>query len=186
MKERLIVALDGHDGTGKTTLAKMLADQLGGVALRPFSGDTGAKLLEAGEKKDINSLIEIGSNAIENSISSAKPSVPIVLDRAWVTVASFVHDEPEFFSAWHLWIPTTICWANLETSINRLNKRINSNGVEHQFEEEKPAEWHECYLEIYWNLAIRFKYPLLRTDQYDVPSCLLRLQSWVNKELTKK
>ena len=31
MSERLIVALDGHDGSGKTTLAYALAERLGGT-----------------------------------------------------------------------------------------------------------------------------------------------------------
>ena len=53
MSERLIVALDGHDGSGKTTLAYALAERLGGTMVRPFAGETGAQLLHAGERQDI-------------------------------------------------------------------------------------------------------------------------------------
>ena len=90
MTERLVLALDGHDGAGKTTIASALALRLGGVAVRPFAGATGGALFEAGQREDVDALIEIGGAAIETAVSTAPKGCLVVLDRAWMTVASFM------------------------------------------------------------------------------------------------
>ena len=63
-----IIALDGHDGVGKTTLAKALSDQLNGVYIRPFGGKVGIDLIEAAEAKAYEKVITIGKQAIEEKI----------------------------------------------------------------------------------------------------------------------
>ena len=131
MKERLIVALDGHDGAGKSTLAVALANRLGGRAVRPFSGAIGAKLMSVGERGDVVGLIRVGNTAIEQAVSSVPSSVPIVLDRSWMTVASFIPRSEEFFRQWNFWVPTALCWAELEITLSRLAERHN----------ERPKQW---------------------------------------------
>ena len=85
MTRRPIVALDGHDGAGKSTLATALAARLGGTAVRPYAGAVGKHLLKTGERRDVAGLVQTGSAAINAAISCVRGSGPIVLDRAWMT-----------------------------------------------------------------------------------------------------
>ena len=171
MRERLIIALDGHDGAGKTTLASALATRLGGMAVRPFSGSIGTELLRAGANRDVVELVKIGSTAIENAVSSVPGNIPIVLDRGWMTVASFVPESAEFCSQWNTWIPTVLCWAEL----NITQARLAIRGDEHS----ETLEWHEYYLAVYLDLAKRSGSPILRTDLMDHESCIKQLVTWV-------
>jgi hypothetical protein len=117
MNRRLVVAIDGHDGAGKTTLAAALSTHMGCATVCPFSGEAGRSLLKAGENKNINELVKIGTAAIESAVSSVSGCTPVILDRGWMTVASFVPDAPDFFSKWKLWIPTVLCWADLKRGV---------------------------------------------------------------------
>lgn len=170
MKERLIVALDGHDGAGKSTLAVALAARLGGKAVRPFSGTIGAELMNAGESGDVVKLISIGNAAIEKAVSSVSGNVPVVLDRGWMTVASFVPESDKFFKQWGTWMPTALCWAELRTTLSRLAMRCN--------EKPKSLEWHKHYLAIYPELAKRSGSLIIRTDLMDYTTCINQLARW--------
>ncbi len=170
MKERLIVALDGHDGAGKSTLAVALANRLCGRAVRPFSGATGAKLMSVGDRGDVIELIGVGNKAIEKAISSVPDNVPIVLDRGWMTVASFIPNSDEFFKQWKFWVPTALCWAELEVTLSRLAVRNN--------EKHEPLEWHKHYLEVYKELAMRSGSFIVRTDLIDLTTCINHLAKW--------
>lgn len=171
MRERLIIALDGHDGAGKTTLASALATRLGGMAVRPFSGSIGTELLRAGANRDVGGLVKIGSTAIENAVSSVPGNIPIVLDRGWMTVASFVPESAEFCSQWNTWIPTVLCWAEL----NITQARLAIRGDEHS----ETLEWHEYYLAVYLDLAKRSGSLILRTDLMNQESSIKQLVTWV-------
>ena len=171
MSERLIVALDGHDGSGKTTLAYALAERLGGTMVRPFAGETGAQLLHAGERQDIDELLRIGATALDACLGPAGDA-PLVLDRAWMTVASFVPASEELFNCWRHWIPTTLCWADLDTTLARLGARPD--------EHDDQLGWHGHYLSVYWGLAERSASPILRTDQLDTQSCIEMLYAWAS------
>lgn len=171
MSERIIVSLDGHDGAGKTTLSAALAARLGGVAVRPFSGAIGAELLRVGESGDVAGLVKVGSTAIENAILSVPGNIPVVLDRGWMTVASFVPESAEFFAQWNIWVPAALCWAELGTTLSRLAMRSD--------EHTEPNEWHEHYLAIYLELARRSKSPIVRTDLMDLTACTSQLVTWV-------
>lgn len=170
MKKRLVVAIDGHDGAGKTTLARALASGLRGTAVRPFSGSAGHDLIRAGNQGDVDGLLNIGSAAISKALSSAPTTVPIVLDRGWMTVASFVPHSSIFFARWNAWIPTILCWVDLETTLVRLASRQN----------EKPEcmAWHQHYLSVYMDLARRSGSPILRTDRLELGECISKLLTW--------
>ncbi|MCW8091148.1 hypothetical protein [Alteromonas sp. ASW11-130] len=171
-----VFALDGHDGAGKTSLAQALAKQVGGVYARPFGGETGARLLSAGNDKRVDELVTIGRDAILKAIRPhIKDSTPVILDRGWVTVASFVADKPAFFKQWTLWCPTTLCWIDLNTTLKRLHTRLHSNSPQYQDEQAEKLCWHRHYLAIYFELAERFNLPVLRTDQHAFQPCLDKL-----------
>lgn len=170
MKEPLVIALDGHDGAGKTSLAGALASQIGGTCVQPFSGTAGRALLNAGIRGDAEALVTIGTEAIEKAISSVPGTNPIILDRGWMTAASFVPASDFFFSTWKRWIPTTLCWADLENTLSRLSIR--------QEERSESVNWHRSYLDSYMKLAKDSGCPVLRTDLLDSEECLRRLVTW--------
>jgi len=172
MKARMIIALDGHDGSGKTTLAAELGVRLGGNAVRPFSGAAGSKLMEAGERGWVEELVTVGSKAIDDAIASVPGASPLVLDRGWLTVASFVPDSELFFRTWTRWMPTALCWADLETTLSRLSRRRDENS--------ETEAWHRRYIESYRQLAERSGSLLLRTDLLDMESCIDRLIAWID------
>jgi predicted ATPase len=166
------VALDGHDAAGKTTLAHALAARIGGVYQRPFHGSLGTELLRAGERGDFDRVVALGEQAIGTALEGDGSGLPIVLDRSWMTVASLI--EPDrlsaFFATWTKWIPTALCWADLPTTLQRLNRRS---------EPAEAMEMHQRYLAIYWDLANQSKSPMIRTDLYSEQSCLEFLVEWI-------
>lgn len=156
-----VFAVDGHDGTGKTTLARWLAEQVGGSYQRPFSGELGAALLDAAERGDDARVLAIGEKGITNAIAAAADRQPIILDRSWMTVASLVN-WAVFSSTWQQWIPTVLCWADLETTLARLSQRS---------EKTETLDWHRHYLRVYQALAERTGSRILRTDINSLEQC---------------
>ncbi len=152
-------------------LAVALATRLDGRVVRPFSGSTGAELLNAGACRDVAELVKIGSTAIEKAVLSEPGTSPIVLDRGWMTVASFVPESADFFAQWNIWVPTTLCWADMKTTLSRLAKRRD--------EKAESLDWHQHYIAIYLGLAKRSGSPILRTDSLDCATCIEQLVTWV-------
>jgi hypothetical protein len=169
-----VVALDGHDGAGKTTLARDLAEHISGVYARPFQGATGEALLAAGAAGDLDRLIEVGDGAIRAALDASGRHRPVVLDRGWMTVASLCAGEPfEVFAArWRLWIPTALCWADLPTTLDRLSDRD---------EHPETVAAHRHYLDVYRCLADRTDSLIVRTDLESRQRCLGLLSDWVQR-----
>jgi thymidylate kinase len=165
-----VYALDGHDGAGKTTLARGLADRLNAAYQRPFHGALGAALLQAAEQKDQAKVIALGQEGIESALTAAGADRPIILDRGWITVASLV-DWQIFNPAWHYWIPTALCWADLATTLQRLEKRKG--------ELSETIEYHQHYLGVYQSLAECSGSFVVRTDHNSADQCLDLLTDWV-------
>ena len=165
-----IIALDGHDGSGKTTLAKLLADETGGRYLRPFGGEAGVELLNYAEKKEYNKLSLFGITQI-NKVISGYSNELLICDRHWLTVFSLLPEEYWDDSAWLPLPPTVLCFAGLDTTLARLGERK---------EEEYDLDYHSYYLEVYLKLGKKFNTELLRTDQYNTGESLSQLIHWYN------
>jgi|GEM_PF-1299541 len=165
-----IFALDGHDAAGKTTLADWLAQTVGGTYQRPFHGRLGADLLNAANHGDVAQVIALGEEGIRNALVAAGVVRPIILDRAWMTVASLISWE-DFLPVWHLWIPTVLCWADIETTLDRLG---------HRTEKPETIETHSYYLGHYRSLAERSGSYVVRTDLNSISQCHDLLIAWFN------
>lgn len=165
-----VYALDGHDGAGKTTLARWFASAVGGVYHRPFQGKLGAQLLKAANLRDFQTVIAIGKQGIYNALSVAGSCRPLILDRAWMTVASLLPWD-EFSSSWDLWIPTVLCWADLDTTLERLAQRT---------EEPESIDTHNHYIQVYRSLAEHSNSYIIRTDVSAMSQCHELLIRWYN------
>jgi adenylate kinase family enzyme len=171
MKQNSILVLDGHDGAGKTTLATRLAKVLGGVHVRPFSGEVGEQLIWSAKHKKYSSVSVLGRKAIKNTLAT-HDSRNFVFDRHWMTIFTLVPEQ--FWEDWMPLPPTALCWVDFDTTINRLKNRIEKkvNHNEHKF-----------YLKRYVYLARRFRCKVIKTDQMSVDSSLEQLVAWANLHL---
>lgn len=165
MTAQQVLALDGHDGAGKTTLARQLAARVGGRYVRPFAGAQGSALMQAYEHGDTERVIEIGAQALGESMARSSGEA-LVLDRGWLTVSTLV-PQPLFAARWNLWVPTVLLWCDLRTTLQRLGMR----------EEEAPesSRWHEEFLAVYLQRRELRDGPVLRTDLLAPDDCLDRL-----------
>jgi hypothetical protein len=165
---RTIVALDGHDASGKTTLARRLAAALGGTPVRPFAGAAGARLL-ALAARDPEGAARFGWETIATAATEARGDA-LVFDRHWITVCSLL---PALM--WQPAVPlppTALCWAALEPTLARLAQRD---------EPAEPVAEHVRYLASYEELGRRFHCLVVRTDQESEDQSLARLVTWVEQ-----
>lgn len=158
----VVVGLDGHDGAGKTTLARAAAEVLGAEVVRPFAGAAGSRLMAAATAGEISDVLEIGSVAIRAALDSRTSGRSLVLDRSWVTVATLVPREV-FVAEWDLWPFTIVCWADLPTTLRRVRTRD---------EPQERDDWHRGYIDLYAQLAAELDVPLVRTDDRSVDRAL--------------
>ncbi len=168
-----MLALDGHDGSGKTTLSKLLAEKIGGVYIRPFAGDAGIELIQHFEKKDYKKVSLFGYEMIKRHYDSYNNEI-LVYDRHWMTVFSLL---PETYWSDKLWNPlpaTTLCFSDLKGTLTRLKKR-----TEKSYEES----YHAYYVDLYSKLAKKYHANILRTDVQDIETCLNKLIEWYKMSL---
>jgi adenylate kinase family enzyme len=167
--EATVLVLDGHDGAGKTTLATRLAESLGGVHVRPFAESTGRQFTAYVDQGNLSGAADLARNGVEGMLSRFDGRV-LVFDRHWMTAFSLL---PEcYWKAWQPLPPTTLCWANLETTLQRLRFRRRN---------EERCYDHRQFLSIYWKLAERFECNILRTDTLDLEDSVEALQLWAER-----
>lgn len=167
----MILVLDGHDASGKTTLAARLAAELGARHLRPFAGAVGRQFTSAANQGNFDAAAAIAHRAVEDSLAAATSNV-VIFDRHWMTVFSML---PEAY--WHDWKPlppTILCWADLATTLDRLQGRTQSEADDFD---------HPHYLTVYWQLARRFDCEILRTDKLGVEESLATALAWSRQRL---
>jgi len=172
-----IFAIDGHDGSGKTTLAHWLASQTNASFQQPFRGEPGSALLRAASGGDASKVTAVGQEAVMTAIAAAGTVRPVILDRAWMTVASLV-EWKAFGRSWRLWMSTVLCWADLPTTLDRLAQRS---------EPGETVDWHSHYIELYRSLAERTGSYVIRTDVNSTSeSCDLLLRWFKRNPLPPK
>lgn len=170
---QIILALDGHDGTGKTTLAKNLAEALGGKYIRPYGKPYGPSLLKASEVNNFKKVLRIGREAYAWAIKNHADGCPLVFDRLWVTLFTLL---PESFQRdWHIRPPTAVCWIDFDTTLSRIMQRN---------EEEYPESWHEHYIGLYKALAEKYNCELVNTEELNQEQALEKLVEWAHLSIS--
>lgn len=164
---RHVLAVDGHDGSGKTTLARALAMELGAVYVRPFGGLSGTKFLEAAERGRPADAIAIAQAAIADTMACVGSAEIVVFDRCWMTVFSAIPHG--YFDQWQNRIPTLLCWSDLDRTLERLQQRS---------EPRLSVGWHRYYINRYADLARQFECTVVRTDELDEHQALRCAHIW--------
>jgi thymidylate kinase len=163
------VALDGNDGSGKTTLAKRIASELKGEYLRPFSGSEGEQMLQSAERGDFDLALRIAHRLVEETLKKSQKSQLLIFDRLWMTVFTLVPEK--YWNDWQPLQPTILCWADIDTTMSRLKER--NEKVMHG------KEYHLSYMEKYQTIAKRYSCPILHTDQMTLGECVTILKEWI-------
>jgi hypothetical protein len=157
---RKLIVLDGHDLTGKTTLAKIAAWKLGGRYIEPFSSSIGSMIHFGYLKGEYGFLSRLFKHSMEKALSEAPEGPgPVVVDRHWMTVFSLI--PKEFWDEWRPFPKTILCTCSSQVMAMR---RV-ANGT---FDSMK-QEYDSFYLERYEILAKRFEVPILDTGKGNLP-----------------
>ena len=202
-----LIAIEGHDGTGKTTLAKSLAEAIGAVYLRPFAPPWGDFLMWISSQNP-DSLMTSGKTLIDyavdkflmeetnaqSAVSRLKKtngrSVPIICDRHWLTVSSLITvqdtalyedlDDRQLLiikdiidKSWLFKPPTLLCYANLDTTLFRLNQRNDPA------EQACSIAYHKYYINLYFKLAHEYNVKIVDTNYLNEADSLKCAVEWV-------
>lgn len=163
----IVLALEGHDGAGKTTLAARLADALGGRHVRPFAGTAGELMLWSALRGDAAFARDLARRAIDRARDVNRDARVLVFDRHWMTISTLLPEA--MWDAWAPRPPTALLLASLDATLARLGAR------------DEPPETvasHARYLALYEQLAARYGAVVVRTDDADPDACLVRLVAW--------
>jgi len=141
MTRPIIIALDGHDASGKTTLSKMLATKLNGKYIKPFSDSLGDLIAWSFRNEKLKLANDIALAAVEKEIQLNQEHNYLIFDRHWLTMFTVLPQD--FFSQWQDKPTTILCWADVETTNKRLDER-----------DEPKDQWcNEHYCKLYKDLA---------------------------------
>jgi len=173
LSAKQILVLDGHDGAGKTTLARSLAHALNATYVYPFRGPRGSDILRTAEAGDFDTAQALARGLLETALDQHAGPL-LVLDRHWLTVFTLLPED--YWEAWTPFPATTLCWAELDVTLARLRKRD---------EESRPAMWHTYYIDLYRDLGRRFDVNFLDTTQLSEDAALRKLLDWSLKVLER-
>jgi hypothetical protein len=170
-----LIAIDGHDGAGKTTLATALAERVGALYVRPFGGARGDQMVEAWRSNRPDEVLRIGEDTLGEVLAGARDGQRLVLDRGWLTVATLVPRQ-SFAEAWRLWLPTALIWCDEQTTRARLRQRVGAEA------EAEVDAWPAHFLHAYRDRLELHPGPVIRTDELSQEECLTRLVTVFDNE----
>lgn len=150
---RIALAVDGLDGSGKSSIARHVAEALGATVLNPFSGQVGAILVHLARTGQHALADDVAHAAVAAAIANAPPG-PVVFDRHWFTASQLL--SPAYRPGWEPRPFTVMCWADRPTTIARMVARGVPNPSEHMTEDRIAG---------YRTLAEELRLPLLDTSR---------------------
>ncbi|MNB76269.1 cytidylate kinase [compost metagenome] len=117
----VIIAIDGHDGSGKTTISKLLAEKINAKYIKPFSDSLGDLIAWSYRKKEYKFANQIALAAIQKNIDENPGVEYFIFDRHWLSMFTVL--PKEYYEYWNPLPVTILCWADVKTTQNRLIER---------------------------------------------------------------
>lgn len=121
MPTQPVVVLDGYDGSGKTTLAQLLAARLPGRYLKAFQGEVGALVARLYATRQFDLADLTARMAIRDLCDANRDAPCLIFDRHWVTMFALLPER--YYSNWGRLPKTFLCWTNAATTLQRLASR---------------------------------------------------------------
>ena len=163
-----ILVLDGHDGAGKTTLARLVAESLEGTYVNPFDGTLGDMLAWLCEEQRFDLADQLARASIQKIVNDHSGSPTLIFDRHWMSM--FTLFPVELSSSWFPLPATVLCWADLETTISRLSSRG---------EDPSDAAGHQHFVQSYLRLAEQHSVPVVDITRESVRKSLARILNFL-------
>lgn len=148
-----LLVVDGHDGAGKTSIARRL-DPVYGRYVRPFGGTLGDFIAWLAYRQRWTDLNEVARAAVEQVVEANRDAQRLIFDRHWLSMFTLLPDG--FRSAWYPVPHTVLCWADLSTTLRRLDERDEPAG---------DVGEHERFIALYRDLAARYRVPVVDTSR---------------------
>lgn len=159
VQEQVIIAIDGHDGSGKTTISKLLAETIKGKYVKPFSGDIGDLIVWSSKNEKFQFLEDLAFNAIQHTIDNNSNEPILIFDRHWLSIASLLPSakiDRQFIKP-----ITFLCWANIDTTLERLFIRCD---------DQENAWDNKKYCDLYHKLGFENNAILIDTSNSPNPT----------------
>lgn len=133
------LVLDGHDGCGKSTIAALVAERIGGRVVKPFCDSLGDHIAWLWGNQRFTEADVLSRSAVER-ISDTDDPRPMVFDRHWTTMFTVLPEE--YWPNWGDLPPTVVCHAPTEVVRARLGERGEARGdrAEHDYYQNRYRE----------------------------------------------
>jgi thymidylate kinase len=147
-----ILAIEGHDGSGKTSVAQRMAARIGAKYVKPYDGLLGDHIAWCWKNRRFDLAHAISRSAVERQIALNAGEKLLVFDRHWLTMFTVL---PEVL--WQEWslVPTILCWTSVESTRSRLLARGEVD--------EAMLDVHEYYCKLYRTIAEKYSIPVIDT-----------------------
>lgn len=147
---RIVLAVDGLDGSGKSAVARHVAAALGATVLDPFAGRIGALMVHLARLGQHARADDVAHDAVALALAEAPPG-PVVFDRHWFTASQLLSSA--YRAGWNPRPFSVMTWADRPTTLARLAAR----GIEAE------AQMPEDRIDTYRRLAAELDVPLIDT-----------------------
>jgi thymidylate kinase len=158
MVQPKIIAIDGHDGSGKTTIARLLAQKINAKYIKPFSDSLGDLIAWSYRKKEYSFANDIAIASIKMHLEENPGVECFVFDRHWLSMFTVLSQE--FYNSWFPLPITILCWADVKTTEKRFNERN---------ELEPYPGCHEYYCRVYKEIAKKYNVFIIDTSNESIP-----------------
>jgi hypothetical protein len=155
MDTEQVLVFDGYDASGKTTLARLMAERTGGRYIKVFAGDLGALIGWLYETRQFAAADVVARVALDWAYAQNRDASWLIFDRHWLTMFALLPET--FYANWGVLPTTFLCWADATATEQRLVARG---------ERLRAPDDYDVFVPRYRALALRFGALLIDTSQH--------------------